>query len=218
MRPLFTFTLIYYLALAPPANAQAETTLLQINVDQLITNALSLNQYDRQTEIDEIKDLYKLSPWHFAPGISYDFIRNRYYLTISTSGLVSHYLGKRMETKRISAIERKYKARDLSDELKIKNRVLAIQSDIKDLKLAKKVVQIEIDIFLIQQEQFSKNEIDTEKFLNSKKNIINTIKNHNSSVTALCKDILELSAICNTPISADLALSDYYFLLDFLNE
>jgi len=218
MRPLFTFYLTFFLSYAAAASAQEDTTLFQINVDQLITNAISSNHYDRQTEIDEIKDLYKLSPWHFAPGISYDFIRNRYYLTISTSGLVSHFLGKRMETKRISAIERKYKARDLADELKINNRVLAIQSDIKDLKLAKKVVQIEIDIFLIQQEQFAKNEIDTEKFLNSKKNIINTIKNHNSSVTALYKDILELSAICNTPTPADLALSDYYFSLDFLNE
>jgi len=82
--------------------------------------------------------------------------------------------------------------------------------------MAKKVVQIEIDIFLIQAEQFRKNEIDTETYLNAKKNIINTIKNHNSSVTAIYKQLLELSAICNTTIPAD--FNQFYFSLNFLNE
>jgi predicted hydrolase (HD superfamily) len=187
-----------------------------IDSDTLIANALSLNDFDKQTEIEEIKGLYKLSAWHFAPGISYDFIRNRTYLTVSTSGLVNHFFGKRQENRRIGAIERKYKARDLADELKINNRVLAIRAELTDLQLAKKVVQIDIDIYKIQNEQYEKHEIDTEKFLNSKRNIINTIKNHNSNVTGLYKQILELSAICNSQIPAD--LSNLYFDLDFIGE
>ena len=210
------YIILFILALAKYAYSQINNSVFILNPDTLITNALSLNQYDKQTEIEEIKNLYKLSPWHFAPGISYDFIRNRTYLTVSTSGLVNHFLGKRQANRRISAIERKYKALDLADELKINNRILAIQAELTDLQLAQKVVQIEIDIFLIQNEQYTKHEIDTEKFLNSKRNIINTVKNHNSTVTQLYKQILELSAICNTTIPAD--LSDMYFDLDFICE
>jgi hypothetical protein len=129
--------------------------------------------------------------------------------------LVSHFISKKQEKRRVSTIERKYKAKLFGDEIKVTNSLLAIQAGFQDLLLAKKAVQIEIDIFLIQQEQYTKNEIDTEKYLTAKKNIINTIKNHNTSVTELYKEILNLSSICNSPISAD--LSNLYFNLHFLN-
>ncbi|MDR0572655.1 MAG: hypothetical protein LBG96_01250 [Tannerella sp.] len=170
------------------------------------------NTFDKETEIGEIKDIYKLSVWYFAPGISYDFIRNRYYLTVSTSGLVNHFIGKKQEKQRISAIERKYRAKEIADELRVSNLILAIQADYQDLLLAKQAVQI--DIFIIQKEQFEENEIDTEKFLNAKKNIISTVKNHNSAVTDLYKQILNLSGICNYSIPAD--LNSLYFTLNFL--
>jgi hypothetical protein len=191
-----------------------DTLFLNLSADTILYNVLNTNNFDKQTEIEEIQNLYKLSLWHFAPGISYDFIRNRTYLTISTSGLVSHFVNKKQEKRRIGAIERKYKAKELSDEIKVTNSLLSIQADYRDLVLSKKSVQIEVDIFLIYKEQHSKNEIDTEKFLNSKKNIINAVKSHNSAVTELYRDILTLSNICNIPISAD--LSHLYFTLDFL--
>jgi hypothetical protein len=204
---LFLLSFIYLV------NAQDDTTLL-IDIENLIINVQLVNDFDKNTEIGEIKNLYKLSVWHFAPGVSYDFIRNRYYLTLSTSGLVNHFISKRQEKRRINSIERKYKAKNIGDELKINNKVLAIKADYKDLVLAKQIVQIEIDIFLIQKEQYEKNEIDTEKFLTSKKNIINTIKNHNSEVTELYKKILEISSISDTPIPLD--FSNLYFKLDFI--
>ena len=188
---------------------------LNIKADSLIFNVLNANSFDKQTEVDEIKNLYNLSPWHFAPGLSYDFIRNRCYLSISTSGLVSHFVNKKMEKRRLGVIDRKYKVKDLSDELRVSNQILSIQADHQDLLLSKKAVCNEIEIFLIHKQQFANNEIDTEKFLNSQKSIINAIKNHNSSVTALYKNILNLSSICNYPISAD--LDDLYFSLDFMD-
>ena len=120
-----------------------------------------------------------------------------------------------MEKRRLGVIEHKYKVKDLSDELRISNQILSIQADYKDLLLSKKAVQNEFDIFLIHKEQHAKNEIDTEKYLNSQKTIITAIKNHNSSVTSLYKNILNLSSICNSPISAD--LDALYFSLDFID-
>ena len=189
--------------------------LLCIQADTLILNVLSTNDFDKQTEIEEIKDLYKLSLWHFAPGVSYDFIRNRYYLTVGTSGLVNHFISKKQETRRISAIERKYKAKQLADELRVTNQLLSIQADYQNILLSRKAAKIEIDIFLIHKEQYSKNEIDTEQFLTHKRNIINVIRNQNSSVTCLYKEILNLSTICNTEITAD--LSNLYFDIDFID-
>ena len=187
-----------------------------INADSLIHNALNINNYDKKTEIDEIKNLYKISPWHFAPGVSYDFIRNRYYFTVSTSGLVNHFVNKKMENRRLGVIERKYRAKDLSDELRIANQILSIQADYQNILLSQKSVNNEVEIFLIHKEQYAQNEIDTEKYLNSQKNIISAIKIHNSAVTSLYKDVLNLSSVCNTPISAD-CLSDLYFSLDFID-
>jgi hypothetical protein len=202
-----------FLLFAFRVNAQDDSILL-IDVNNLIVNTQLINKFDKNTEIGEIKNLYKLSVWHFAPGVSYDFVRNRYYFTVSTTGLVNHFLGKRQEKRRINSIERKYKVKNIADELKIANQVLAIQADHKDLVLAKQIVQIEIDIFMIQKEQYEKNEIDTERFLTSKKNIINTIKNHNSAITELYKKILELSTVSDTPIKIN--FDDLYFGLEFL--
>ena len=204
---------ILQLAAQPVGNGQANS-LLDIKADTLIFNVLTYNDFEKQTEISEIKNLYKLSVWHFAPGISYDFMRNRYYLTVSTSGLVNHFVSKKQEHRRVSAIERKYKSKQLADELKVVNKLMSIQADYQDILLAKQVVQIEIDIFRIHQEQYTQNEIDTEQFLNSKRSIINSIKNYNSAVTGLYKEILNLSSICNSNISAD--ISDLYFSLDFI--
>jgi len=201
-----------------PAFAQQiepDKFVLNLQPDSLIHNLLATNNFDKETELSEIRNLYKLSFWHFAPGISYDFIRQRTYLTINTSALVSHFVSKKMETRRIGAIERKYKAKEIGDQLRIQNLIRAIEKDHSDLILAKKVVDIEIDIFLIQQQQYKQNEIDTEKYLTSKKNIINAIKLHNSSVTNLIKQILNLSSICNSPVSAD--LDHLYFTLDFID-
>ena len=89
------YILLIVTVLESVVNAQIDKPALVIDTDSVIFNALSLNNFDKQTEIDEIKGLYRLSPWHFAPGLSYDFVRNRYYVTLSTSGLVSHFLGKR---------------------------------------------------------------------------------------------------------------------------
>ena len=97
----------------------------------------------------------------------------------------------------------------------INNKVLAIQADHTDLILAVKVVQIEIDIFMIQKQQYDNNEIDTERFLTAKRNIINTVKNHNSAVTALYKNILDLSNSTDSTIPVD--LSSLYFDIDFLD-
>ena len=196
-------------------NGQANG-LLNIRADTLIFNVLNTNDFDKQTEIEEIQNLYKLSVWHFAPGVSYDFIRNRYYLTVGTSGLVNHFISKKQETRRISAIERKYKAKQLADELKVTNQLLSIQADYQNILLSRKAAQIEIDIFIIHKEQYAKNEIDTEQFLSHKRNIINVIRNQNSAVTGLYKEILNLSSICNSTISAD--LSDLYFNLDFIED
>jgi len=194
---------------------ELDNNLLNIKADTLILNVLYTNDFDKQTEISEIKDLYKLSIWHFAPGVSYDFIRNRYYLTVGTSGLVNHFISKKQETRRVSAIERKYKAKQLADELKVTNQLLSIQADYQNILLTRKAVQIEIDIFLIHKEQYAKNEIDTEQFLTHKRNIINVIRNQNAAVTELYKSILNLSTICNTEISAD--LSNLYFNIDFMD-
>ena len=193
-----------------------EDILLDLKLDTLILNVLSTNDFDKQTEIDEIQNLYKLSVWHFAPGVSYDFIRNRYYLTVSTSGLVSHFISKKQENRRVSAIERKYKAKQLADELRVTNQLLSIQADYQNILLSQKAVNIEIDIFNIHKEQYAKNEIDTEQFLNHKRSIINTIRIQNSAVTELYKQILTLSSICNTTISAD--LSHLYFDLNFIED
>ena len=190
-------------------------SLPAIKADSLIHSALNINHYEKKTEIDEIHNLYKLTVWHFAPGVSYDFIRNRYYLTINTAGLVTHFVSKKQERRRIGAIERKYKAKDISDELRISNLIMSIQADYQDLLMSKKAVQNDVDIFLIHKEQYEQNEIDTEKFLTSKKSIITSIKNHNSAVTSLYKDILNLSSVCNSPISAD--LNDMYFTTDFID-
>ena len=170
-----------------------DTTYLPLFFDDIFLNIKDLNEKERFTEIREIKGIYKLSVWHFAPSVSYDFIRQSYYLNISSSHLVSHFIGKRQENRRIGTINRKYNTKNNSDEIKLRNQILSIQADYQDLLLSHQVIKIEVEAFLINKEQFEKNEINTESFLNSKSNIINKIKNFNSDVTTLYNKLLTLS-------------------------
>jgi len=214
----FLLTLIVWGGIIFPSvtlHAQ-ERIFWNLDPDTLINQALSLNYFDKQTEIEEIKNVYKLSLWHFAPSLSYDFIRNRYYVSLSTAGLVSHFVSKKQENRRMGAIERRYKAKNIADELKVNNLVLAIEADFQDILLNRKATSIEIELFLIKKQQYAENEIDTETYLTAKSHIINRIKLHNSSVTELFKNILNLSGICNVPIPAD-DTKQLYFTLEFLD-
>jgi len=179
-----------------------ESAVLQI--DTLIVNLHTAIELQRSIEIEEIAGVYKLTPWHFAPNLNYDFINNNYYVTISTSTIVSHFISKRQETKRISAANRKYDNQTKTAEIRLKSLCITVNQRLTNLQLSYHIVTNDINIFDINHTQYINNEIDTETFLKLKSAILNKIKSHNTEVAEIQKLILEIALLTETEIFLDL--------------
>ena len=176
-----------------------------LQFDSLLFKLNSAIEAQRDLEIDEIKDVYRLTPWHFMPSLNYDFINNRYYITISASAIVSNMISKRQEVKRVSAATRKYENQSKTAEIRLKSLIISVNQRITNLQLSYHIVTNDISIFQINHTQFLNHEIDTEEFLKLKSSILNKIKNHNSDVAEIQKLLLEISLLTETELFIDLS-------------
>jgi len=193
---------IFFLIFSTLNTLAQETATLKI--DTLIFNLHEAIDLQRSIEIEEIKGVYKLTPWHFAPNLNYDFINNNYYVTISTAPIISNMIGKRQEVRRISAANRKYDNQAKTAEIRLKSLCLSVNQRIVNLQLSYHIVTNDIDIFNINHTQYINNEIDTETFLKLKSAILNKIKNHNTEVSDIQKLLLEIALLTETELFLDL--------------
>ena len=190
----------------------------QDNVSGLALDSLTVNLHDainlqRSIELEEIHGVYRLTWWHFAPSpsLNYDFINSRYYVTVSinTSAFVSHMLGKRQEDRRISAANRRYDNQIKSAEIRLRSLLISVNQRISNIQLSYEIVSNDIEIFQIKYSEHSFHEIDTETFLRERSVILNKIRNHNSDVSSIQQQLLDIELLTETVIELD--LSEYFF-------
>ena len=174
-----------------------------LHLDSLILKLYESLNVQKDIEVSEIKGVYKLTPWHFVPSVNYDFISNRYYLTISSSAFVSNMISKRQEKRRLSSIERRYDNLEKSSEIKLKSLYFQLLQRITDLRLSYEILLNDIDIFKIKHQEFANNEIDTETFLTSKSSILNKIKSHNTSVSDVQRFLFDIEQLTESYLNLD---------------
>ena len=199
------------------AVAQQEQTALQLDSLTLkLHDALALR---KDIEIQEIKGVYKLTPWHFVPSVSYLPIFDRpahksIFVTFSTSPFVSHMLGKRQEVRRISAIERRYTNLEHTQEIRLRAIYLQINQRITNIHLSHEILLNDIEIYKIKHQQHEAHEIDTETFLRERSSILNKIKSHNTDVADIQRYLLDIEQI--TEYEAKLDLFQFFVSPDAL--
>jgi hypothetical protein len=182
--------------------AQQEQSALQL--DSLILKLQEAIAMKKDIEVQEIKGVYKLTPWHFAPNLNYDFINNKYYVTVSTGPIISNTIGKRQEKRRISAIERRYTSLEHTSEIKLKATYLQVNQKITNLNLSHEILLNDIEIFKIKFQQHEANEIDTETFLKERSSILNKIKSHNTDVADIQRYLLDIEQLTEYELQMDL--------------
>ena len=185
------------------AYTQQYETYLQL--DSLLSKLHDVIAVQKDIETEEIKGVYRLTAWHFLPNLNYDFINNNYYVTISSGPIISNMINKRQETRRLSALDRRYDNQIKSSEIRLKQLYLTLHQRITNLILSHEVVLNDIEIFKIKLEQHVNNEIDTETFLRERSTILNKIRNHNSDVTDIQRSLFEIELLTETEVSIDLS-------------
>ena len=173
-------------------------------LDSLIAKLHDAIDIQRSIEIEEIKGVYRITPWHFLPSLNYDFINNNYYVTISSGPLVSNMISKRQETRRLSTIDRKYSNQIKSSEIRLRYIFLSINQNLTNLHLSHAIVTNDIEIFIIKHTEHSNNEIDTETFLQARSAILNKIRSHNNEVATIQRQLLEIELLTESEIMIDL--------------
>ena len=175
-----------------------------LQLDSLIVKLHHAIDIQRSIEVEEIKGVYKLTPWHFLPSLNYDFINQNYYVTISSGPLVSNMINKRQEVRRLSALDRKYSNQTKAAEIRLKSLFISVNQSLTNLHLSHAIVSNDIEIFIIKQTEHNKNEIDTETFLQSRSTILNKIRSHNSDVATIQRQLLDIELLTESEIIIDL--------------
>ena len=175
-----------------------------LQLDSLIVKLHQSIEEQRSIEIEEIKGVYRLTPWHFMPNLNYDFINNNYYLTISSGPLISNMIGKRQEVRRLSALDRKYDNQTKAAEIRLKALFISINQNLENLRLSVEIISNDIEIFIIKITEHTNNEIDTETFLRERSTILNKIRSHNNDVAAIQRQLLEIELLTESVILLDL--------------
>jgi len=186
-------------------NFAQQTEVPDLILDSLVFELHNSVNNQRSIELEEIHGVYKLSWLHFVPSLNYDFINNKYYVTINSAPLISNLIGKRQENRKISATNRKYDYKIKSSEIHLRSLLISINQSIEALVLSYVIVCNDIEIFQIKFSEFNYNEIDTESFLKEKSIILNKIKNHNADVAAIQRQLLEIELLTDSLIDIDLS-------------
>jgi hypothetical protein len=184
------------------------------SLDTLVILLSDVLDQQKEVEIEEIKGVYKLTFWHFIPSVNYDFINNRYYLTLSSSALVGNMISRRQEQRRLSTIERRYEMNLKSREIQLKNNYLSLIQRLNLLQASHEIVLNDIEIFKIKLQEFENHEIDTESFLREKSSILNKIRSHNSDVSEIQRLINDIELLTEFVLEFD--FSKYFVSTDLL--
>jgi len=203
MKPLSLLIMVSFYSAAIAQQSEAGMQL-----DSLISKLHQVIDFQKSIETEEIKGVYRITPWHFVPSLNYDFINNRYYLTVSSGPLVTNMINKRQEARRLSAIDRRYTNQIKSSEIKLKSLYVSTIHHMTNIQLSYEILMNDIDIFKIKQEEHASNEIDTETFLRDKSSILNKIKSHNTEVANTEKYLLDIQLLTEEFI--DLDFMQYY--------
>jgi hypothetical protein len=195
---------LYLWGLLSCAGVFAQEYNPDLQLDSLIDKLHQVIAIQKDIETQEIKGVYKLTPWHFAPSLNYDFINDKYYFTISTQHFISHFLGKRQENRKLLSIERRYDNQIKSQEIRLKNIYIVLKQRLTNLQLSHEILLNDIEIFKIKSQQHDNNEIDTETFLKEKSSILNKIKNHNTDVNDIQRHLLEIELLTEFEIELDI--------------
>jgi hypothetical protein len=176
----------------------------QLQFDSLLFELHQALYVQKSIEIEEIENVHSITVWHFVPNLNYDFINKNYYLTVSSSHLITTMLGKRQEKKQLSAIERRYESRLKTNEIKLKSLLLSINQKFDNLRLSGIILSNDIEIYKIKKTQNINNEIDTETFLNEKSQILTKIRNHNNQLIDIQQSLFQIEEITEVSIQIDL--------------
>jgi len=200
--------------------AVAQQVYVDLQLDSLLMKMQDALSVQKSIEVSEIKGVYRITPWHFIPSLNYDFINNRYYLTVSSGPLVSNIINKRQEKRKLSAIDRRYNNLEKTSEIKLKSLYLQLVQKYTNVFLSLDILMNDIELFKIKAQEYSKNEIDTESYLKEKSSILNKIKNHNNEVADIQRFLLDIEQLTEFEINFDLIslyVSPRSISLDSLN-
>ena len=195
---IYVLLLVSYLAHAQ----QIETDL---PFDSLLLKLHSVIALQKDIETEEIKGVYRLTGWHFLPSLNYDFIHKNYYVTIGSGPIITNMINKRQETRRLSAMERKYDHQTKASEIKLKQLILSTSQRIANIQQSHEILMNDVEIYKIKQQQHNNNEIDTESFLREKSSILGKIKSHNSDITEVQRSLFEIELLTETELEIDLS-------------
>jgi len=183
----------------------AQTYEVDMPLDSLLAKLHDVIHLQKDIEKEEIKGVYRLTGWHFLPNLNYDFINNNYYVTISSGPIISNMINKRQETRRLSAMERRYDNQIKSSEIRLKQLYVSLIQRVTNLHLSHQILMNDAEVFKIKQEQHTNHEIDTETFLRERSTMLSKIRSHNNDITDIQRSLFEIELLTETELHIDLS-------------
>lgn len=142
--------------------------LLGQEVDDVIQLKTHLQHYydlKRHAELEEYKNVKKLTWLLFIPGIGYDFINHNPYLVYNTSSLFSYFNTREKQKHKRQNIKKENELNFRTAQVKLERLYLRLKALFNEYKLEKGVYDDYCKLYEIKSGKYENNEISLETLL-----------------------------------------------------
>jgi len=135
------------------------------NIMQLKTHLQNYYDLKEQAELEEYKDIKKLTWLLFIPGIGYDFINQNPYVVYNTSSLFSYFNTRIKQSHKRENIKKENKLTFRTDQIKLERLYLRLMALFNEYELEKSVYADYCKLYEINSGKYHNNEIGLENLL-----------------------------------------------------
>ncbi len=142
--------------------------VLSQEADDIIRLETRLRTYYKikeNAELEEFKDLKKLTWLLFIPGVGYDFINQNPYIVYNTSSLFSYFNQKKKQEHKREAIKKQNEIDFQSDQVKLHRLYLRLISLFDEYELEYSVYEDYKKLYVIKKGKYENDEIILETIL-----------------------------------------------------
>lgn len=190
-----------------PACSDYDSTLNIPTLDTLIFCLSQQHAVDLNMEIDAFKKMKEYKWLHFLPGIGYDTRTHSPVVTISTTQYVNYLINNENKKLQIEQIRQRADG-------ELKNKIYTLRASyikltklIDEFALRRESLDIDTQLFEIEEQKYKNTEISTEEFLKLKRNYLQRKIDHQAFQTSINQALTEIEHIVKKELSLQVPLS-----------
>jgi protein involved in ribonucleotide reduction len=165
------------------------------NLDSLIVHVERIQETEEREAIELYRNLKDYKWLHLLPTIGYNVYANSPEISISVSQYINYKTNKDAKKYQTEQIKQKSRQELERKTYELRKAYTHLVKLLSELELRHEALQINAQIFEIEQQKYENTEINTEEYLKLKRSYLQQQINHQTFKTSVHQAITEIEQI-----------------------